>query len=86
MLLPLAPPPAPARADLADVAEQVLQEAALAAERRRLVVVGVDAADLLEPAASAAIDVAGRVEPDREHVCSVIFGVVNGFCAVVLET
>src|SRR5690606_24787352 len=47
------------RADLADIAEQVLQEAALAAQRRRLVVLRIDPRDLIHAPAVGGDDVAG---------------------------
>src|SRR5687768_2990462 len=57
----------PRGADLADIAEQVLEEAALAAERRRLVAFRADPRDLLEPAALGGDHVAGGVEAYRQH-------------------
>src|SRR4051794_32580483 len=48
-------------ADLTDVAEQILQEAALAPERRRLVAVGADPHDLLDAGPVGRDDVAGLV-------------------------
>src|SRR5690606_5009888 len=55
------------RADLADVAEQVFEEAPLATEGRRLVVLRIDPGDLLEPAALDRGDVVVGVEMHREH-------------------
>src|SRR5690606_20237515 len=54
-------------ADLADVAEQVLQERPLATERRRLVAVRLDPDDLLHARGFRRGDVAGGIERDREH-------------------
>src|SRR5688500_7979943 len=61
-------PAADARcADLADIAEQILEEAALAAQGRRFVVLGADARDLLHPGAIGGDHVPRRVEAHREH-------------------
>src|SRR5688572_4535036 len=54
-------------ANLADVAEQILEKAAVAAERRGLVVLGVDPRDLLHAGALDVDDVVGRVEVHGEH-------------------
>src|SRR5690606_10444984 len=55
------------RSDLADVAEQVLQEAAFAPESRSLVARGADPRDLFQPAAFGADHVAGVIEADCQH-------------------
>src|SRR3546814_10362514 len=59
------PPAGRARArcaDGADIAEDILEEAAFAAERRRLVAFGADLADQLEPGAIDRGDIARRSE------------------------
>src|SRR3546814_16211755 len=56
------------RADRADIAENILEEAAFAAERRRLVAFGADLADQLEPGAIDRGDIARFIEPDAQHL------------------
>src|SRR6185436_8008799 len=58
---------AAALADRADIAEQLLEQAAMAAQGRRAVVAGVDIGDQLEPGAVDALDIAAGVEADVEH-------------------
>src|SRR5688500_14303609 len=57
----------PGGTNLTDIAEQVLEEAALATQRRRLLVLGVDPRDLLEPAAFGSDHITRSVEANREH-------------------
>ena len=52
------------RADASDIAEQVLEEAVFAAQRRRLVVDRIDLRDALESRLLDSRDIAGLVEVD----------------------
>src|SRR3546814_19752492 len=65
------PPAGRARArcaDGADIAEDILEEAAFAAERRRLVAFGADLADQLEPGAIDRGDIARFIETDAQNL------------------
>src|SRR3546814_10002282 len=55
-------------ADGADIAEDILEEAAFAAERRRLVAFGADLADQLEPGAIDRGDIARFIEADAQNL------------------
>src|SRR3546814_12537694 len=55
-------------ADGADIAEDILEEAAFAAERRRLVAFGADLADQLEPGAIDRGDISRFIETDAQNL------------------
>ena len=60
----------PAAADLpdrADIAEQLLEQAAFAAERRSLLVARIDPGDEFQAGPLDPLDIAGFVEADVEH-------------------
>ena len=70
-----------AGADLADIAEQFLDKAALAAQRRGLVAFGVNPRDLLHAAAVDLFDVAGGIETDNEDRLAEHLGLGKGILA-----
>src|ERR1700740_3715601 len=55
------------RAHGADIAEEIVEEAAMAAERRGLLAIGIDRGDLLEAGAVDRGDVALLVEGDADR-------------------
>src|SRR3546814_1290923 len=57
-----------AGADRADIAEDILEEAAVAAEGRRLVAFRIDLAHQFEPGSVDGRDIAGRIEADAQHL------------------
>src|SRR3546814_13360412 len=54
-------------ADLADIAEKILEEAAFAAQRRRLVSIGLEIGHPVNPGTVNRGDIARVVEPDRHY-------------------
>jgi hypothetical protein len=70
-------------ADLADIAEQLLEEAAVATQGRGLLVGGVDRGDLFQPLLVHRGDVAGFVEADVENGLLVRTRLVEAVIAVL---
>ena len=55
------------RANRADVAENIFKEAALTAQRRGLVAIGVELADQFDPGAVDRRDIALRIKAHAQH-------------------